>query len=408
MKKFRIFNNVKSKTGSAQWSLEQAIAFIKGARPDLDVVNELRTHSKGSNTFNKLKSHLPCIVWNVECNGGRKTEDAIKSTGYMYFDIDNATELNINRDYVYASWKSISETGFGVLVRVSGVTLENFKYCYKDVAEALGIQYDKGTNDLLRLNILSYDPTLYHNPDSEIIDYSDFSTDESVADEKAEKRLPINQNSLLKSGVWSDANQQLRMSNIEDRMSERSFVFDENGVCDLKDDKLTYTEVYIPREIHEPGRHNQLSIIAMKLFALNPSASFNQVLSFMKSINRLVCKPPKSDNEIFSIVDSKYKKRDSLFLAANRTKRFFFNDPVLDEAARRSLRMTYINKERGENRQKEVLNCMCDVDSEGTPFKIPVVMKRCKASRNTINKILDFLQEHLPCEFPQNLILKKS
>ena len=408
MAKFRIFKSVKSKTGDDQWNVEQALAFIKEDRPDLEIIDNLRSHPKGTEKFKRIKELLPCIAWNFETLGGRKTGDATESTGFMYFDIDGETELDINPDYVFASWKSISQTGFGVLVRVSGITLDNFKVCYRDVAQGLGIKYDKGTDDLLRLNILSYDPDLYYNPNSEIIDYSHFSSDESFSEETAEKRLPISHLLKEESGNWSDAKLPLRMCNLEERMSQITLVFDENGVCDLKTNKLTYTEVYVPREIHEPGRHYQLSAIAIKLFALNPSAGLKQVLSFMEAINRQVCKPCKTDAQIYSIVQSVYDRRDTLFLAANKTKRFFFNNPDLDAMARRSLMMKYINKERGENRQKEVLECMCALESEGNLYRIPEIMKKCKTSRNTLNKILIFLREHLPWKFPQNLILKSS
>lgn len=388
--KFKKFKNVASSNSNGSFnSIEEALDFIRGNRPDLEKVAELRTYEKGSAAFKNLKTQMPCVMWNFQSAGRRSIQYATESTGFLYFDIDNVEQLNLNRDYVFASWKSISETGFGLLIRVEGVDKNNFKFCYDDVTSALGIKYDKGTNDLTRLNILSLDKDLYYNPNCEVFDFTGVELlEESFEENTGENSQPIDQNIFSKSGEWSDRLPLLRMSNIEEKMAEKQFKFDENGVCDLMDDKLGYTEVYIPGRITEGSRNYQLLAIAIKLVVLNPSATSPQIIAFLNSINKLVCTVPKTDSEIKHIVETVFKDKNKLYLKSNKTKRFFFNNPDLSLSEKRSLVMTYVNRHRAVIRREEICDCMAQMEEEKTIYKISEIMKRCKASRSTVNDIL--------------------
>lgn len=391
---FKKFKNVKSGYANDNFgSIEEALSFIKGNRPDLERVAELRSYEKGTSEFVKLKEQMPCIMWNFQSAGRRSIPYATQSTGFLYFDIDFVDKLNLNPLYVFASWKSISETGFGVLVRVEGVNKSNFKICYDDVAAALGLKYDEGTKDITRLNILSLDENLCHNPDSEVFDFTGVELLEETFEEKIdENRQLIDQNSFFKSGEWPDRLPLLRMSNIEEKMTLRHIQYDENGVCDLMEEKLGYTEVYIPRSINEGSRHYQLSAMAIKLVVLNPAASYNQICAYIGGINKRVCTVPKSSEEIDHIVKTVFNKKDLLYLKSNRSKRFFFNNPDLSLSAKRSLVMAYLNKHNAQKRREEICECMKEMDEEGNAYNVTEVMKRCKTSRNTVNSIIKNLQ----------------
>src|SRR5690606_34550190 len=67
------------------------------------------------------------------------------STGYLYLDVDGKTEkdLEINTIYVCAYWRSLSNTGLTLVVRVHGLTPENFKEATDEIAKLLDIPYDK-------------------------------------------------------------------------------------------------------------------------------------------------------------------------------------------------------------------------------------------------------------------------
>lgn len=387
---FKKFKNVASSNSNGSFnSIEEAIDFIRGNRPDLEKVAELRTYEKGSATFKNLKMQMPCVMWNFQSAGRRSIQYATESTGFLYFDIDNVDQLNLNRDYVFASWKSISETGFGVLVRVEGVYKNNFKIRYDDVAAALGVKYDKGTNDITRLNILSLDTEIYYNPECEVFDFTGVELEEeSFEQNSVENSQPIDQNSFLKSGEWSERLPQLRMSNMEEKIATMKFEFDENGVCDLMDDKLAYTEVYIPRTITEGSRNYQLLAMAIKLVVLNPTATSAQICAYLKSINERVCTVPKTSSEIQHIVKTVFKDKDKLYLKSNRTKRFFFNNPDLSLSEKRSLVMTYVNRYRAIKRREEICDCMVEMEEEKIIYKISEVIRRCKTSRTTVNDIL--------------------
>lgn len=50
-------------------------------------------------------------------------------TGYLYLDVDGAieTDFEINTAYVCAYWRSLSNTGMSLVVKVEGLTPYNLK-----------------------------------------------------------------------------------------------------------------------------------------------------------------------------------------------------------------------------------------------------------------------------------------
>src|SRR5690606_22628526 len=88
------------------------------------------------------------------------------------------------------------------------------------------------------------------------------------------------------------------------------------------------------------------------------------------------------------IVKTVFKDKDKLYLKSNRTKRFFFNNPDLSLSEKRSLVMTYVNRYRAIKRREEICDCMVEMEEEKIIYKISEVIRRCKASRTTVNDIL--------------------
>ncbi|MBP2616966.1 hypothetical protein [Chryseobacterium jejuense] len=388
---FRKFANVKtSHSNSTFENLQQVIKYIKdSSRPEIKEILKLKTLEKGTKEYDDIKqSYIPSILWNFTTNGCKKLESVIQSTGYIYFDIDNDLNFQFNSEYFTAHWKSVSGTGFGCLVKVLGVNKSNFKEAFVWIAEKLQIPFDPKTNNINRLNILSFDPDIYYNEHAQAIDCSFLSTDDAI-DIQEENNHSITKYSFINSYQWNDKNNRIRYDNLEEKKSKIQIIYDENGVCDLKEEKLYYATVKIPRNINNGKRNHILSGIAIKILALNPNIQSGRLIEFMRIVNKSCCRPTMNDSEIKSICKTILDKREKWLPIDNAKKRFFF-DPtlILDANQKRSLVRIYINKHRGVQKKQLVSDSFAGLLSEGRKFKIKDIQEETKVSPTTIRKYL--------------------
>ncbi|WMI68819.1 hypothetical protein [Mangrovimonas sp. YM274] len=110
---------------------------------------------------------LPCFTLNFKFDRIRRDNHIIAPTGFMYLDIDGNTNINFNHPLLYASWLSLSGKGRGALVRVKGLTQDNFQYNYNLISKELDINSDIGARKKGQVNVLSFDPNIFINNDSE-------------------------------------------------------------------------------------------------------------------------------------------------------------------------------------------------------------------------------------------------
>lgn len=387
---FQKFDNVYAPKSCGKFTnLESAINYIRGEnRGDIEVVNNLRALSKGTPQSDSIKRSLPAVLWNFNTTGCRNKTCATTSTGYFYFDIDDKEFYDFTPDYFCAYWKSITNTGYGALVQVSGVDAQNYNDAYKEVAESLNIPFDKNARDMVRLNIISYDPNVFYNPKSQIFDFSHFSDRVDVDEEISEKCQTADQNTFLKSSDYNDTFMKLRYDNLEEMKSTLSLIYDSNGVCDLKDDKISYTQIYMPKNIPDGKRYETLSRIAIQLVTLNPFIKIAHLQSFMRSVNQTQCTPPMYLSKLQSLCKKVMERKDSYVLISNKTRRFFF-DVELHIADKRSLVLSYIKKDISVRKKAQILAALRDLAELGKPFKVVDIIRQTKVVRNTINKYLN-------------------
>lgn len=388
---FRKFINVKTTYSKTEFlNLHDVINYIKdSSRPEVKEIQKLRTLEKGTKEFDKIKEvQLPCILWNFTTNGKRRTEDIIQSTGYIYFDIDDNLDFTFNPEYFAAHWRSVSNTGYGCIVKVSGVNQSNFKEAFKYIADLLSIPFDPKVNSISRVNILSFDPDIRYNRYAQTIDCSFLSIDDAI-DVQEENNHSITKYSFFNSYQWNDKNNLIRYDNLEEKKSKIQIIYDENGVCDLKEEKLYYATVKIPRNINNGKRNHILSGIAIKILALNPNIQSGRLIEFMRIVNKSCCRPTMNDSEIKSICKTILDKREKWLPMDNAKKRFFF-DPtlILDANQKRSLVRIYINKHRGVQKKQLVRDSFAGLLSEGRKFKIKDIQEETKVSTTTIRKYL--------------------
>src|ERR1700739_3486918 len=111
--------------------------------------------------YDLTKATIPCVTYNFLFKDYKTNKNIATSSGLMYIDIDNPLfnikELDLSK--VYAYYKSFGGNGYGILVKVTGLTINNFKSTYTSITDNLGITRfaDKGARKATQFNVLSYD-----------------------------------------------------------------------------------------------------------------------------------------------------------------------------------------------------------------------------------------------------------
>jgi predicted P-loop ATPase len=98
-----------------------------------------------------------------------------KHSGLIAIDIDNIDNLNeirakLNNDlFTFATFQSVSGNGLCVIIKINPTKhLETFLAIEQYYFETYGIEIDRSCKDVSRFRYVSYDPELYHNPDSQV------------------------------------------------------------------------------------------------------------------------------------------------------------------------------------------------------------------------------------------------
>ena len=123
----------------------------------------------------------------------RKNEGLLEHSGLIAIDFDDIPEnLNhyialVNADeYTFATFKSISHTGFCALVKIDSLKhKEAFEGLSNYYYQMLKIPIDQACKDVSRPRYVSYDPDLYHNPTSKV--FKLYPKKETKAEQRAKK-----------------------------------------------------------------------------------------------------------------------------------------------------------------------------------------------------------------------------
>ena len=124
----------------------------------------------GELDYDKTKASLPCVTYNFLYNDYKKDKNIISGTGFIYIDIDDESfDVNLlESDKVYAYYKSFGGNGYAIIVKVEGLTLQNFKSTYRSIIEQLRIEsyIDFNAIKASQFNVLSYDENIFINENS--------------------------------------------------------------------------------------------------------------------------------------------------------------------------------------------------------------------------------------------------
>ena len=237
-------------------------------------------------------------------------------------------------EYTYAAWISLSGHGVGSLIRVEGLSLDNFKQFYESMVKDLNLQgWDKHAATPNRPNVLSYDPNIFINPFSQV--YSSSLT-------------------LEMPGLTSIIEMPLHVNIVS---PARSLVFqttlpEYNEDCVYIPEGRPFFAATLPFRsrgiVHIPvgNRNNVLSTFINNLILLNPEADHRQIFNIVNSINQSYCQKPLPNSELNTIIAKKIKNRETLKPQHVKLKKYWTNP----KAANRW--QAYISKRKEPNRLK--------------------------------------------------------
>jgi len=306
------FNNIKSPLVAKEVDIYEFIEQVKEPNQSvLDLIIKARTnYGKDKYLYDKIKEQLPCFTLNFSFHNRKANANIKASTGFIYLDVDNKTDIDLANELIFVSWKSLSNNGRGVLVKVEGLTKNNFKNTYLSIAKELNIEADKNANKPSQYCIHSYDKDIYLNNDSITWECKD----EIIKNTPTKGILLKGKKDRAKKGVFT----KLRFNNIDD------YDFKGKDYLYFEDKKEAIAEVFIRKRITKGNRNNVISSIASQIKALNLNIPFDDFRRLLLNVNFDRCRPSLKGYEIDSVIEKVFKnKENKLFF--NSEKRFLFN-----------------------------------------------------------------------------------
>jgi hypothetical protein len=372
--------------------LKEFIELIKSnSKSENKAIQYLRTLERKSLEFDNIKkTQIPCAIlhFNYSSSGSMISKNTKNPTGYLYFDIDNDNSIEKQLEenhYVAAYWKSVSGTGYGLAVRVSGINPYNYLNTCKYVRDLLNLPIDKNAHSIDRLTVLSYDPHAVYKPISTIINVDSLNLEETITniDLKNETKMikPIFRNSIYypttHESIQCYGKKGLKFNNLDEMTENIVFQYDNNGIHDCGKDKIEYINTYLPKKIKVGNREKSLGLYAKNLLYLNPTLTKGALFKIISNANILNLIEPFDIKEVQSIVDNAFDNQENFIPRLNKTKRFFFEDITLTPVEKSRLSIKVINEERRKKTQEKkdaiseiFCNWDCHESGKITPKKV--------------------------------------
>jgi hypothetical protein len=306
------FANCKSPKVLGKISIEEFLHKIKYGDENLLNIKNAREYGKGHDQYDKIKTTvLPTYRLNFHMEGTAKNLNVTGATGLIYIDVDNNIEIP-HSDFIYAKWRSLSNTGYGILIKVNNLTRDNFKDVYSSLGIILDVNVDNVAGKAIQQNVLSYDPNLYYNTNSKVYEC------------KISEKAPFS--SIKKKKECIGVND----ASIQERIKERVDNTHEYFVGGNYDKDYLYFENYVNicapfmpwHGVNEGNRNNLLFRILSQFALLNPKFGKEYLLVKGQYFNKKM-NPKLTQGEIHSIIHSVIEKRKE------GTLEFYYNQKRL-------------------------------------------------------------------------------
>lgn len=327
---------------------------------DHDYINNIksaRNTSKGTEEYDALKLRVPVANYNFIFSKKRENKYLLRPTGILYIDIDKSFfDINsLNKHLIHAYWKSFGGNGYGIVVRVNGLTEDNFNDTYQYIVEKLDIEnvYDVNAKKANQANVLSYDPNLYYNKDSYIfnsINNDGKKVSNGITKKKKEGLTPNNT-------FFPGESENIRYNNIEEYFTGEH---KNKKYRVLEDDEQMIAVIYIPWCSKVGNRNRNMYNFGCQTIGLNHGIKHSRFIGLMNYANSKL-NNPLSDNEINSIIRSIWKKylAGKIEIYNNKKRRILFNPEFkISGNERRKLTNKVLGKIKSDKTKQIIYNCI--------------------------------------------------
>lgn len=373
--------------------LKEFIDLVKSDdKPENLTIKNLRTFKEKKSEFKKIKlTQISSAILHFNyANNKMVSENTKNPTGYLFFDIDNDAsdvlkqQLDSNQ-YIAAYWKSVSNTGFGLAVRVSGITPFNYLDACKYIRRILKLPIDEKAHSIDRLTVLSYDPNAVYKPTSTIIDINPVNFENAIPRKisKNQKKSiqPLFRNTINKDksllGIHCDGKITIRYNNLDEVTENMEFHYNNNGIHDCGENKVEYINAYMPKNVKIGNRERTLGLYAKNLLFLNPNITKELLYKIVSNVNMRNLLNPLDYKEVQNIVTKTYSKKSEFNSHSKKNKRFFFRDITLTPVEKSRKCLEVLNKEKRQKTEKKknmiseiFCNWNCNESGKITPKKV--------------------------------------
>ena len=311
------FKNCKSPQVLGEITIEEVLNKIKHGDENLLLIKNARDYGKGHEQYDEIKKlHLPTFRFNFLFEVYANNENAVNATGLIYIDVDDNIEIP-HSDYIYAKWRSLSNTGYGILVKVDNLTLDNFKDVYASLGMILGVKVDDGARRATQQNVLSYDSSLYCNTDSRVYEYKHSEKASPNIIKRKKEGIVVNDASVHQSRIKERIDNSFEYFVGEN--SDKEFLYFEN--------KIKICAPFMPWNGVNKGNRNNLLFRLLSQFALlNPELGKDYLIAKSNYFNKKMY-PNLTSREIYLIISSVLEKRKegTLEMFYNKERLILFN-----------------------------------------------------------------------------------
>ncbi|MFV8327620.1 hypothetical protein [Flavobacterium sp. ZS1P14] len=303
-------------------SIDTILDAIKNGNKYLPTIEKARKIGKGNKGYDSIKKNqLPTFRFNFLFQDSVKNTNIIAPTGLLYLDADNIETIPDN-DYVFAKWKSLSNLGFGILVKIDNLTQMNFRDAYNQLSEVIGITTDSGARKATQQTVLSYDSELYYNCNSTVYKYKEIKKVSLGNTLKKEKKGILPNDTLIENTKY-DA---VRFNNISDYFTGENA---ETPYLVFGGDKTKICQPFIPNTIKEGARNSTMFTVLSNYSTLNRACGKGLLEIISNQLNDKM-HPKLSEFEVNKIIENVLKKRadGELEMYLNKERRILFNPNI--------------------------------------------------------------------------------
>lgn len=377
-----------------------------------------KARNSGSGEYDWMKKNmLPCVIWNFCGNYAYfdfdlKKYEAQGGIELVHKKVECAKEKLINTSFVCAVWQSLSAKGLGLLVKYDfSISSENeWERFYTAVCAELqhitGEEPDTKCGNVNRKNVLSWDPNIYINLDSD--------------------SFPESKISLLGTGVHSDNKTEENKTHVSTKCTppfdikgrffaqsyvdihfkqclDEAILVDEEVGYAIFPSKMTKIGIYKPKnKIFGEGRKSMMFYSLITRYFLNPSYRKDSLYGWFRGHNNELCNPPLSEavlNGTWDYVMERISSKD-FFITGNRDCFVhFFSDCKLTLKEKKSI----VAKSRVIRSKQSIKMAIQQLQLNHVPITKSKVVEISKIKERTVTKYWsEFLPEEMQVRIEQH------